>query len=263
MRPKKGAGANAIGARPQRAIRRQYAALRGHPGRGDRRQMKSTIQEDLVSLYLRLNGFFVTRFIVHSPIHGENRTELDALALRLPFSSEPERKVGPDTLLDLSEKHTDLALCEVKSKGQAFQFNRALFAEPAAVATVLRWTGLFEVQEIDGLAAAVADALKPIDPARSEPPTVIGPRGIRIRGLLFSPEASSRRKNQPWFVTGPDVLRYVWTCLCPSTPRSSCATTYDFRLWGDHERIVRYFKSRSTKGPGDIDALYAFLERSR
>ena len=105
----------------------------------DRSQSK--LQEDLVSLYLRLNGFFVSGFIVHSPVHGKNRTELDALALRLPFSSEPEREIGPDLLLDLSTKYTDLALCEVKSKGQALQFNSALTGQPNVAATVLRWSG--------------------------------------------------------------------------------------------------------------------------
>ena len=53
---------------------------------------KSSVQEDLVALYLRLNRFFVTRFIVHSPVYDENRTEIDGLALRLPFNSEPERE---------------------------------------------------------------------------------------------------------------------------------------------------------------------------
>ena len=77
-----------------------------------------------MSLYLRLNGFFVTGFIVHSPLHGQNRVELDALALRLPYNCEPERQIGPDPVLELSEKYTDLAICEVKSKGQQLQFNQ-------------------------------------------------------------------------------------------------------------------------------------------
>lgn len=217
------------------------------------------VQEELVSLYLRLNGFFVTGFIVHSPIHGRNQSELDALALRLPFNSEPEREIGPDLLLNLSTEHTDLALCEVKSKGQQLQFNKALTGSPGVVATVLRWSGLFENSEVDGLCGALRAALSPRRTPAGTAPTIIGPRGVRIRGLLFSPERKSRRPNQPWFVTGPEVMEYVWRCLCPPTRRPSCTTTYDFQLWGNHEPIVRYFKSVGTDGPGDIDALYTFI----
>lgn len=102
---------------------------------------KSRIQEQLATLYLRLNGFFVSGFIVHSSTHGFNQTELDALALRLPYSSEPEREIGPDPRLDLSTKYTELLLCEVKSRGQPLQFNAALRSKPDAIASVLRWAG--------------------------------------------------------------------------------------------------------------------------
>ncbi|RIJ91767.1 MAG: hypothetical protein DCC44_08870 [Acidobacteria bacterium] len=82
---------------------------------------KSQLQEQLVSLYLRLNGFFVTASSSTHHCHGQNRAELDALALRLPYSCEPERQIGPDSALDLSEKYTDLSICEVKSNGQRLQ----------------------------------------------------------------------------------------------------------------------------------------------
>lgn len=223
---------------------------------------KSQLQEHLVSLYLRLNGFFVTGFIVHSPQHGQNRAELDALALRAPYSCEPERQIGPDSTLDLSEKYTDLAICEVKSKGQPLQFNQSLVRQSAATATILRWAGLFRESEVTPLTDVLAKALAPRNPAAPEAPTVVGPRDVRIRGLLFSPERESRRANQPWFVSGPQLFCYVWRCLCPESPRQSCATTYDFQLWGGHEPIVRYFKSRGRKGPGDIQALYAYTEKN-
>ena len=56
---------------------------------------KSEIQVALLNLYLRLNGYFVTGFIVHSPELGRNITQLDAFALRNPFNSEPERVAFP------------------------------------------------------------------------------------------------------------------------------------------------------------------------
>lgn len=219
---------------------------------------ESRLQEDLASLYLRLNGFFVTPLVVHSPIHGRNHTEVDALALRLRYNEEPERQIGPDPLLDLSTKYTDLALCEVKSKGQALRFNDALSHSQSAIESVLRWSGLFKGTEIDCLSTQLIAAFSHKLQTFDRPITIQGPRKTRIRALLFSPERPERRNNQPWFISGTDVMQYIWQCLCPSAPRASCATTYDFQAWGRHEPIVRYFKSVGTRGPGTISDLYAF-----
>jgi len=220
------------------------------------------LQEDLVRLYLRLNGFFVSTFIVHSPNSGENYTEIDALAVRLPFNSEPEREIGPDDLLDLSATYTELVLCEVKSSGQQLRFNSALVDRPSAIKTVLRWSGLFEGSEIDSISKEVSESLILKNRSSERPPTVLGPRGVRIRALLFSPERNNRRpKTEPWYIEGPAVMRYVWKCLCPQVPRQSCATTYGLQVWGKHEPLVRYFKARASAGdPGNMSDLYAAIE---
>src|SRR5690242_15756272 len=86
----------------------------------------SMLQEQLVDLYLRLSGFFTTGHIVHSSRHGNNLTEVDILALRMPFNADVEREVGTHDLLDLEGNKTDLLICEVKSRGQKVRFNDAL-----------------------------------------------------------------------------------------------------------------------------------------
>ncbi|MEE9214556.1 MAG: hypothetical protein V3U54_07140 [Thermodesulfobacteriota bacterium] len=83
---------------------------------------KSTLQEKLAALYLRLNGYFVSGFIVHAPIEYQNaagetrrvKTELDILAVRFPFNREPERVVLPSTYIDVSNSHIDNVIGEVK-----------------------------------------------------------------------------------------------------------------------------------------------------
>lgn len=229
----------------------------------DARRTESQIQEQLVSLYLRLNGFFVTSFIVHSPTHGRFATEVDALALRMPLHAEPERMIATDPLLDLSDQYTELCLCEVKSKNQALQFNKAQYKNQDAIATILRWAELFRSEEVADLAKLLAVAMAPKSQTYRSPPTVIGPRYVRIRGLSFSPERNeSRRENQPWFVSGPDVFQYIRSCLCPPVPRPSCATRYDVHAWGEHEQVVRYFKSRQADEPLSMQSLYAYMHSS-
>lgn len=222
---------------------------------------RTKCQESLLSLYLRLNGFFVTGFIVHSPIHGRNKTEVDALAVRFPYSAEPERQIDSDKLLDLSNTHVDLLICEVKSRAQKLHFNSALINSSETIAGVLRWAGLFLEAELPDLALRVQNVLMPCSPPCTEIPTIIGPRLTRVRGLICSPERISQRPNQqPWFLSGPAMLDYTWRCVSPQIQRSSCATTYDFGLWGDnYEQLVRYLKGRGSKGPGSIEDLYANL----
>jgi hypothetical protein len=99
---------------------------------------KAEVQEAVVTLYLRLNGYFTSGFIVHSDAPGENKTELDVLALRLPHNAEPVRGVDPDPALD-PWNGIDFIVGEVKSHGQQFQFNRALRESRDSVATVLQW----------------------------------------------------------------------------------------------------------------------------
>lgn len=72
---------------------------------------RSDVQENLFSLYLRLNGYFVSGFIVHATVG--TKTELDALAVRFPHHREPDREIGPDPVLETSGAVLDFLICEV------------------------------------------------------------------------------------------------------------------------------------------------------
>ncbi|MEQ1955661.1 hypothetical protein [Mesorhizobium sp. CN2-181] len=225
----------------------------------DKRREQVRAQEDLVNLYLRLNGYFVTKFIVHSSVSGKNKTEMDAIAIRLPHSAEPERVVGPDPNLKTSKEWTDILICEVKSSGQQIRFNKALTSDAAALATVLRWCGAFDEQEVVQIAGKLAGLLSGTANSNDHP-VVEGSQRTRVRALLFSPEKESRRPNQPWFINGTQLMEYVASCLAPAALRLTCSTTYDFQAWGEQERIVRYFKGLNGNPPGDIRALYRYLK---
>lgn len=222
---------------------------------------KAKIQEDLIHLYLRLNGFFVTGHIVHSNVPGQNLTEIDALAVRHRYSEDREREIRPHALLDLTADYTDLAICEVKSRKELIQFNPALTADERALGRILRWSGLFLDGEIPGLVGSLVKELAQRPLPADKPPCAYGPRDVRIRCLFFSPERHHQRGNQAWFVTGPDLFSYVHSCLAPPRPRSGCSTSYDIGLWGDREPIVRYFKERGQEGPGNVQDLYSYLAK--
>jgi hypothetical protein len=217
---------------------------------------KGKLQESLTILYLRLNGYFTSGLIVHSPSAQGNRTQVDVLGVRFPRHTQPEREVGSAVELECSEEEVDIVIGEVKSRGEPLQFNTALRESVETLASVLRWVGAFTDTEVHELAEKARCALQPDEIAKPQAPVVEGPRGMRIRGLLFSPEYNTRRGNQPWFLHGPPILNYLWRCLHPEKRRMLSATKYDFGLWGsDLEPLVRYIKG--SPNPGTFDG---FLE---
>ncbi len=204
---------------------------------------RSRLQENLLNLYLRLNGYFVTGFIVHSPEYGRNRAEIDALAIRHPYNDEPERLIRPSPYLEPSTEFIDLLICEVKSRGQQLQFNEALRNSTQSLASVLRWAGLFPEHDLPSIVNHVQPLLQPSNPPRQDIPCFIA-NGTRIRPILCSPERWARRSNQPWFISGSEIFNFLYDCFCPEIPRSSCSTRYDFEAWGEvHEPIVKFFKN--------------------
>jgi len=84
------------------------------------------IQESLVTLYLRLNGYFTSGHIVHATpddLSVRERTEIDIFALRLPYSREPETGNPPSDYLQVENGILDIIVGEVKSGRKPIQFN--------------------------------------------------------------------------------------------------------------------------------------------
>jgi hypothetical protein len=228
----------------------------------DKGLTKSKLQERLVELYLRLNGYFLSKFIVHSPLRGRNKAEVDVLAVRFPRSAEPERAIQPDVALQVSDANVDLLVCEVKSIGQQLQFNKSLLDSPSSLEPVLRWSGMFEADEVPGLAIEFRGKLLNLDRSTALIPQVVGPRNNQIRGVLACPERNKRARGQPWFLDGDTILTYVERCLRPAQLRSRCATTYDFTAWDRYEDIVRCIKDRHRDPPRTFKDLLGRLARA-
>ncbi len=219
---------------------------------------RSDIQEALLLLYLRLNGYFVSSFIVHSPEPGRNITQVDALAVRHPFNREPNRVVRSSEFL--KPKGTDLLVCEVKSRSQPLQFNESFRENDTAIQNVLEWAGLFDQEETARIARDLKPLLRPSTPAPEAERGVPGPRETTVRPLLCSPERRSRRDNQPWFLCEREMFSYIAGCLNPEVARATCSTRYDINLWGlSLAPLVRYFKVLPGGDEGSIQGLYKSL----
>lgn len=223
---------------------------------------RSDLQEELASLYLRLNGYFVSGFIVHGR-EGRprsNRAQIDILAVRFPYNSEEEREIGPSEYLQTSSTNTDILICEVKGGRQALQFNPSLRNDPQSVCTVLKWIGAFQKEELEDLVHRVSDILSPQE--FSSPDSfrhIPGPRGICIRAILFAPDRGAPARNQIRYIHGQEIINYIWKCLRPEQPRPMSATRYDFGAWSVYKDLIRYFKGLDRK-PEDLQSIYDHLE---
>lgn len=206
----------------------------------------NVIQENLAMLYLRLNGYFVSGFIIHAPGNSV-KTQLDVLAVRFPYNSEPEREILPSPYLQTSSDRTDFLICEVKSGKSEPHFNDALCNDDAAIRSMLRWMGNFTEEEIDGLVAPVMQLLSASSQESGAFRTALGPRQQQVRAVLFAPDKPNPLPTEPMYVSGEELIGYIWACLCPEKPRSECATRYDFGLWSEFEPIVRVFKDAKSK----------------
>lgn len=219
----------------------------------------SDIDELLAILYLRLNGYFTTGLIIHSPIKGQSRTDCDCLAVRLPNHSQEDREIESDQFLETKDGITDLIFCEVKHDPEKASFNRSVLKDTTALEAMLRWARPLRKCETAEVAQSLQDLLN--NPANIEAwKKGVHHKKVRVRALLCCPRMQPSSSG-PWCLTGDVILKYIQKCFSPPHPRSSCSVRYNFEQWTyPLNKIVRLFK-QSPKGTIlDLKSLYEGLE---
>jgi hypothetical protein len=231
---------------------------------------KSTIQEQLATIYLRLNGYFTTGYIIHSD-KNQIDGEIDIVGIRLPFHKQNDTEHNSSSFLELSS-NIDIIIAEVKSKGKVLQFNECLrqtdTLEP--LQKLLRWIGVFEDDNIDDIAKELNALVQPkenskLNQFRSTHLLETSFGKVAIRPILFSPERTATN-NTDKFVNWTELNDFVWQCLCPLDTRELCGTRYDFTAWGQGlDEIVKAYKDRQKTQAkfATISELYQDIENKR
>lgn len=224
---------------------------------------KSDVQETLVSLYLRLNGYFVSGFIVHASYGAA--TELDVLAVRFPRHEEPEREVEPCDHLAIPLDCIDFLVGEVKGGSNNVNFNVRFRTDPNSIRAGLRRFGAFGDEEIERVSGAVPPLLEPQNVRQSStfPGLTVAPfgeAGSQQAKLRFVPFAAEQQRSsgatRP-YVFEDDLVAFVWKCFRPEHQRPRSDTRYNYDLWGPQfVKMVRYFKDPLRSAPGNIEDLY-------
>ncbi len=225
---------------------------------------RSDVQETLVHLYLRLNGYFVSGYIVHAPQGA--RTELDVLAVRFPRHEEPEREILCSAHLAIPADRIDFVVGEVKGGADNVNFNARFRNNPASVHSVLQRFGAFPCGEIDRAIAAVPQLLDPAHLRRAGafPEMELGLWGdtgshrARIRFVPFATEQTRTTGGTRPYIFQDDMIGFVWDCFRPERRRVSCDVRYNFELWGPQfVQMVQSFKDTARTTPPTLEDLYA------
>lgn len=221
------------------------------------------IQEDLVNLFLRLNGYLTTGLVIHSSAFGKNQTEIDIVAIRFPYHNQDDRIVECSEYLEIPNDTIDIIISEVKSGKEQIQFNRSLTENKNSIEKLIKWIGVIETEEIESVVNALYDILKPKDVNTPDNfnchiiQTKIG--NYSIRPIIFSLDRPKAKRNQTRFVSGQIILDFIWSCLRPTNERVSCSTKYNYNMWGHSLLpIVEYFKNEKRKSVGNMNDFYKY-----
>jgi hypothetical protein len=224
------------------------------------------IQESLVTLYLRLNGYFTSGHIVHATpddLATRQRTEIDVFGLRLPYSCEPETRNPPSKYLCVENGILDVIVGEVKSGRQAIQFNPGI-RDTGNMVRVLRRAGFTDNDKfLYGIASELTKQLipQPVNHPETRIEITLKPSDdilypTRVRPVLFHLGRREPNRNQAWFVGYQEIMNFTWQCLRKEFQPESCQREYDYHLWGAViESIVTYFKSENRYEPGTPQEL--------
>jgi len=222
---------------------------------------KALVHEALATLYLRLNGYFTTGLILPSPEWGQNRCEVDCLAIRHPNHAQRERCVETSKFLAVQQEPADLIICEVKSSVEDTKFNESLRNDQECIPALLRWAGVFSEEKIKSVASRVKPLLQP-DAALEDVRNGVTEDKCRVRPLLCCPSHSEAGCADRWWLVGSELFDFVNKCFNPTVRRPDSSTRYNFELWGYAlAPVVKYFKDAKEKGRApNLADLYKHLK---
>ncbi len=229
---------------------------------------KSRLQEKLVALYLRLNGYFVTGLIINSAQDENIDGEIDIIGVRFCNHRQKDRLIECSAYLDIPrDSNIDIIIGEVKGQGESLQFNPSIRENGDRRYKLLTWLGFVEDKDIEKINEELRTRIQTKEINSSEKFERIDyPREnsfISIRPILFAPDRPNPRNNQVKFINGQQMIDFCWKCFRPENRRKPCETNYrSIDAWGEQfEDLVRYFKQKAKSEQGTINDLYKQFEK--
>lgn len=211
-----------------------------------------THYENLTRLYLRLKGFLVSNLILHSNKDGDLRSELDIVAVRMPFHSQDYRWVHVEDYLECSDSNIEIIIGDVKnySKLEDVEFNRGLRRYRDSIKQLIDWLGVYENVD-DNVIDKFERYLnlhreKDWDGfAQFNEVTTLGK--FRFKFTFFCPSLPKWNNNGFKYINGEELIDFVWECLNETKKIETCSRRYSIGRWNELEEYVAFFKGKDKK----------------
>ncbi|ABS12842.1 MULTISPECIES: hypothetical protein [Brucella/Ochrobactrum group] len=201
--------------------------------------------EKLVGLYLRLNGYFLSKYIIHSPKSGTVRGEVDWLAFKGAHHSQSHVGDSGCDFLSLKEKHNDIIICEVKSSASS-DFNKSL-KSTENIKDILSWIGVVSDRDIDSLAEKVSKLVSR-DVDKIEAQLGIVYQNYVFRPLLAIGVDSDRDFEKRWRLNTGIIFNFIKKRLATENHIPSCSRNYGASQWGDdYKDLIDWFKKNNAE----------------
>lgn len=220
---------------------------------------KSNLQEKLVALYLRLNGYMTTGLILHSPNDKAVEGEIDIIGVRFLNHKQPDRVIECAKELEIpNDVRIDIIIGEVKGGKNPLQFNDSVRIYLERVKKLFQWIGISEDKDLDNLVISFMNEIQVKEIQKPSPFPIIRHSDVSIRPILFAPDKTLQKHNQLRFINGKELITFCWNCFRPENRRETCETDYQaMNNWGEQfERLVGYFKNLNIQSPGVIKDIY-------
>jgi hypothetical protein len=204
---------------------------------------KSRLQEKLVALYLRLNGYFTSGLIIHSSQDYNIDGEIDIVGVRFCNHRQEDRLIECSEYLCIpKDSKIDIIIGEVKGQDTKLQFNKSIRENDDRRYKLLTWLGFLEDKDIEKINEELNLRVQTKEINSSEKferidyPYENGT--ISIRPMLFAPDQPAPRINQVKFVSGQEMIDFCWECFIPENRRDPCETNYrSLDAWGSNLKI--------------------------
>jgi hypothetical protein len=208
--------------------------------------------ESLIKLYLRLKGYVVTNLILHSEIDGNSKSELDIVAIRMPYHIQEYRQVNVPDYLECSNTRIEILIGDVKNYTNlnAVEFNKGLRRCKNSIKQLIEWLGVYQTITETEIAKFEFHLnlhrnkeLKKF--AEFEEDLPIGK--FTFKFTFFCPSLPEWNGIGFKYIHGNEIIDFVWECLNEVKKIETCSRRYDFGRWNDLEQYVRFFKERNDK----------------
>jgi hypothetical protein len=208
--------------------------------------------EFLAKLYMRLKGYVVSNLIIHSHQPGNSKSELDIIAVRMPFHSQEYRWVNVEDYLESPNDRIEILIGDVKNKTKldAIEFNEGLRKDQESIKQLIDWVGIYSnvsQKEIEKFEYFLnLHRIKDCDGFLTfDEDLAIGK--FRLKFTFFCPQLSKWSGKGFKYIHGEELIGFCWECLNETQRIKTCSRRYNFGGWNELTKYVLFFKDTKEK----------------